>query len=166
MTEAHLNGDLPDREMNLFVRESTAYRRLKAKGFFGRGLVPDFYGTITNIQATLWPDLHMFVEDKLPPNAILIEHIPGAEPLSLGNYSKCRLDELRKILHEFHDIGILHGDPKPRNMMVSSGDLDRVLWIDFDSARVFSEDSLSPKQENLIKKKERDNGLFCREFGR
>lgn len=117
------------------------------------GVVPDFYGTITNIQATLWPDLHMFVEDKLPPNAILIEHIPGAEPLSLGNYSKCRLDELRKILHEFHDIGILHGDPKPRNMMVSSGDLDRVLWIDFDSARIFSEGSLSPKQENLIKKK-------------
>lgn len=93
----------------------------------------------------------MFVGVKLPPNAILIEYIPGVQPIDLSNCSKHRLDELRRILHEFHEIGILYGDPKWRNMMVSSGATDRVLWIDFDSARVFSEDTVSSRQERLTK---------------
>ncbi|OJD18300.1 hypothetical protein AJ78_01676 [Emergomyces pasteurianus Ep9510] len=40
------------REMNLFIRESTAYRRLRAKGLCNRGVIPGFYGTIIKIKAT------------------------------------------------------------------------------------------------------------------
>lgn len=130
----------PNREVNLFVCESTAYQRMKA-----RGVVPDFYGTITKIQPALWSplNLHMFLEDKLSPNAILIEYIPNRQPINLSNFSKLRLTELRRILDEIHQAGVYHGDPKPRNMMICccSGEQleERVLWIDFDSAQTFSE---------------------------
>ncbi|KAK9366645.1 hypothetical protein V1509DRAFT_231242 [Lipomyces kononenkoae] len=143
--------DPPDREVNLFVCESTAYRRMKAKGLCKRGVVPDFYGTVVNIQPTLWPDLHMFLKDKLPPNAVLIEYIPNMQPIDLSNFSEHYLAKLSQILNDIHQARVLHGDPKPRNMMISWGEQDRVLWIDFDSAQTFSEDSLSPRQETWVK---------------
>ncbi|KAL3259676.1 hypothetical protein ABHI18_005185 [Aspergillus niger] len=69
--------DPPDREVNLFVAQSTAYQRLKSKEFCNRGVIPDSYGIIRNIQPALWPGFGMFLGDKLPPNAILIEYIPN-----------------------------------------------------------------------------------------
>lgn len=124
---------------------------MKAKGLCKRGVVPDFYGTVTKMQPTLWPSLTMFLEDKLPPNAVLIEYIPNMQPIGLSNFSQHYLDQLRDILHDIHKAGILHGDPKPRNMVISPGEGDKVLWIDFDSAQTFSEDSLSPRQETWVK---------------
>ncbi|KAJ9226840.1 hypothetical protein DTO027B5_2056 [Paecilomyces variotii] len=141
----------PDLEVDLFICESTAYRRMKAKGLCTRGVVPDFYGTITNIQPTLWPSLHMFIGDKLPPNAIIIEYIANMEPIGLSNFSEHRLAELYHILKDIHQVRILHGDLYPRNMMIAEGEQDRVLWIDFDSAQTFSEGPLSPKQEKWFK---------------
>lgn len=44
-------------EMSIFLYESTAYRRLKAESLCERGVVPDFYGTIMNIESTRWPEL-------------------------------------------------------------------------------------------------------------
>lgn len=143
--------DPPDREVNLFVCESTAYKRMEAKGLCKRGTVPHFYGTIKNIQPRLWPDLNMFLEDKLPPNAVLIEYIPNMEPIMLSNYSKHYMEHLNQILHDIHKAGVLHGDPMPRNMMISRGERNKVLWIDFDSAQTFSENRLSPRQGMWIK---------------
>ncbi|OQD74624.1 hypothetical protein PENDEC_c010G06668 [Penicillium decumbens] len=136
--------DPPDIEVNLFVSESTAYDRLKSKGLCERGVVPDFYGTITNIKPSLWPELEMFLDDKLPPNAVLIEYVPNMQPIDLSNFSSQYLQELSHILEDIHRAGVLHGDPKPRNMMIS-WDRDRVLWIDFDSSQTFS-DGLSARQ--------------------
>lgn len=93
----------------------------------------------------------MFLEDKLPPNAILIEYIANMQSIALSNYSKQYLVELRHILHDIHQARVLHGDPKPRNMMISLRKQDRVLWIDFDSAQTFPEDFLSPRQETWVK---------------
>lgn len=135
--------------MNLFVCESTAYSRLKARGLCERGIVPDFYGTVTNIQAATWPSLHMFVGDKFPANAVLIEYVPGMKPIDLSNFSLQSLRELGHILGEIHHAGVLHGDPKPRNMMISR-DRGRALWIDFDSAQTFPQ-SLSTRQQTWIK---------------
>ena len=59
-----------------WIWKSTAYQRTKENGLCERGVIPDYYGTITKIQPTLWPSLHMFLEDRLLPNAILIEYIP------------------------------------------------------------------------------------------
>lgn len=139
--------DPTDYEINLFICESTAYRRLKAKGLCKRGAIPDFYGTITKIQPNSWPNLHMFAGDKLPPNAIFIEYIENMQPIGLANFSEHRLKELRQILDDIHHAQVLHGDPYPRNMMIVSGEHDRVLWVDFDSAQTFPEEKpLSHKQ--------------------
>ncbi|PWY81701.1 hypothetical protein BO94DRAFT_567321 [Aspergillus sclerotioniger CBS 115572] len=143
--------DPVDYEVNLFLRESTAYQRLKQKGFCTRGVVPDFYGTLTNIQPTSWPNLYMFVDDKLPPNAIFIEYIPGMSKLDLSNYSPSNVNRLRDILFEMHQTKMLHGDSMPRNMMICSGQENRVLWLDFDSAQTFPEDeALTTRQERWV----------------
>lgn len=70
------------------------------------------------------------------------------QPIDLSNFSSQYLRELRLILEDIHLAGVLHGDPKPRNMMISR-DQGRVLWIDFDSAQTFSE-SLTPTQKTWI----------------
>ena len=125
------------------------------------GVIPNFYGMIRNIQLAVSPNLDMFLDDRLPPNAILIEYIPNLQPIDLSNFSEKRLARLREILDKINRAKVLHGDPKPRNMMVSSGEYDRVLWIDFDSAQTFSEDDLSSRQDNWIKEEVEINKLFC-----
>lgn len=145
-------------EWDLFVRESTAYRRLKEKGLCDRGVVPDFYGTITNIQSAHWPSLHYFHEDKLPANAILIEYIPNMHQIDLSNFSDKYLLKFRDILSEINRVGILHDDTYPRNMMISSGEQaenDRVLWIDFDSAQTLPLDSLSQRHKEWFQSEAR-----------
>lgn len=123
---------------------------MKANGICEQGVVPDFYGTITKIKPMLWPNLYMFHGDKRPPNAILIEYIPNMKSINLSNFSKEYLHKFRQFLDDIHQAGILHGDTRPRNMMVSQGKQDRVLWIDFDSAQMFSRDCLSQRQEQWI----------------
>ncbi|KAA8646732.1 uncharacterized protein ATNIH1004_005407 [Aspergillus tanneri] len=148
--------DSPGCEVNPFVCESSAYRRLKEKGLCKRGVVPDFYGTIVKIQPNLWPSLHMFSADVLLPNAILLEYIPNMRQMDLSIFSEHRLNELNRILHDIHRAGVLHGDPDPRNMMVCPGRCgkqDRVLWIDFDSAQLLSEHNLSPQQKRSSRMK-------------
>lgn len=142
-------------EKDMFIRESTAYRRLKEKGFCQRGVIPDFYGAITKIQPALWPDLHMFLEDELPPNAVLTECVPNLQHIDLSNYSKERLHTLRDILYDIHEARVYHVDAYLRNMMISvgdSGEKDRVLWVDFDSAQTLPEDALTERQKTWIKR--------------
>lgn len=90
----------------------------------------------------------MFLGDKLSPNAILIEYIPNMQPIDLDNFSSQYLRELSHILEDIHLAGVLHGDPKPRNMMIARNQ-GRALWIDFDSAQTFSE-SLSTRQRAWV----------------
>jgi tRNA A-37 threonylcarbamoyl transferase component Bud32 len=78
----------------------------------------------------------MFLDDKLPPNAIVIEYIPNMKQIDLSNFSRQRVETFRDILFQMHQANILHGDPKPRNMMIAK---NRILWIDFDSAQTFLE---------------------------
>ncbi|PLB49076.1 hypothetical protein P170DRAFT_408052 [Aspergillus steynii IBT 23096] len=152
--------DPPDYDVNLFSRESSAYRRMKERGLYRQGVVPDFYGTITQIQPTLWPSLHMFLQDKLAPNAVLIEYIPDAQQIDLSNFSKDYLVQLRDSLYSIHQAGVLHGDPKPRNMIISRKQ-NRVLWIDFDSAQTFS-GNLSPRQNVWFKEENETMEYFIK----
>jgi Lipopolysaccharide kinase (Kdo/WaaP) family len=141
---------VPNSDTNIFLLESKAYRRLKEKGLSARGVVPKFYGSIKRIQPQHWkPHLDMFLNDVLPPNAILIEHIPHLHQLDLSTYSKDRMDKLVSILRDIHKAGILHGDPYPRNMMVARGNPDRVLWIDFDRAQLLPA-TLTARQQELV----------------
>ncbi|KAE8353789.1 hypothetical protein BDV28DRAFT_156732 [Aspergillus coremiiformis] len=153
--------DSPDLDVNLFVCESTAYHRLRSNGFCTRGVIPEFYGTIRKIQPADWPNLRMFLDDELPPNAILIEYIPNLQQIDLSNFSKQRLAELRQILGDFHNVNVLHGDARPRNMAVSLGEQERVLWIDFDSAQTFPEgEKRSQMQEIWIEEEVKTMDYF------
>lgn len=135
--------------MDIFTRESTAYRRLKEKGLCAKGVVPDFYATVTNIESARWPELHKFYNDDLPANAIIIEYIPNLERIHLGNRTAQRLDRLREILVEIHAVRVLHDDMYPRNMGLCqgiNGAPDRLLWFDFDRAETFSLDGPLPER--------------------
>ncbi|EJP61760.1 chitin synthase [Beauveria bassiana ARSEF 2860] len=121
-----------------FRTEECAYRLLQDRGFCERGVVPKFYGIIDRIEdVNLWPDLYQFEDDTTPPSALIIEYIPDANKIDLDNFTQDNMDRLCAILAEFHNIGLLHGDPYPRNMMVVQGTpRDRVFWLDFDSSSI------------------------------
>lgn len=141
--------DSPEREINPFVCETSAYQRLAEKGLCTRGVVPYFYGTLTNIQSDRWQCLSMVFDDVQPLNAVLLEYIDNMHQLDLSTFSESRLIQMGHILHDIHEAGVLHGDPDPRNMMICpgrGGKPDRVLWIDFDAAQLLPEDNLSPRQ--------------------
>ncbi|KAB8240139.1 hypothetical protein BDV35DRAFT_374504 [Aspergillus flavus] len=147
-------ADPRDREVDVFRCESQAYIRLKARGVCDKGYVPDFYGLIENIDAVEWsPYLKEFLNDRLPPNAILIEYVPNLHRIDLSTFSTARTQKIRKILEEIHKAGVYHGDPFPRNMMVQE-DSDRVLWIDFDRAQTFSCDSITARQRQWLKEED------------
>ena len=86
----------------------------------------------------------MFLNDKLPPNAVLIEYIPGMQQIDLPNFSEERMAKFRRILDSMHRARVQHGDPHPRTMMVQAGKYERLLCIDFDSANTFSEETPLP----------------------
>lgn len=94
-----------------------------------------------------------FLNDRLPPNAILIEYVPNLHRIDLSTFSTARTQKIRKILEEIHKAGVYHGDPFPRNMMVQE-DSDRVLWIDFDRAQTFSCDSITARQRQWLKEED------------
>ena len=91
----------------------------------------------------------MFLDDPLPPNAVLIEYVAEMHQIDLSTFSKSRLASLHAIFGEVHDAKVYHGDAHPRNIMVVSGKPDRVLWIDFDSAQTIPENKpITPRQQN------------------
>lgn len=77
-----------------------------------------------------------FEQDELPPSAVILEYVHDMVRLDLESFTQERLDRIHKILFEFLEAGLLHGDVFPRNMMVVPSSPDgRVLWIDFDCAQ-------------------------------
>ena len=112
--------------------------------------MPDFYGTVTNIESTRWPELHKFHNDELPANAVLIEYIPKLERIHMGNRTEQRMNRLREILVEIHAARVLHDDVYPRNMGLcpgTNGAPDRLLWFDFDRAETFPLDKPLPERQ-------------------
>ncbi|PGH17933.1 hypothetical protein AJ79_00832 [Helicocarpus griseus UAMH5409] len=90
-----------------------------------------------------------FHEDKVSANAVLIEYIPNMQSINLSNYSSSHLDKLRNIIYEIHQARVIHGDPMPRNMMISPGKETRLLWIDFDSAQTLPEASAPTSRQQM-----------------
>lgn len=148
----------PDREHNIFVCVSKVYWRLKEHGLCDRGIVPQFYGTIEKIDPRDYhPHLKKFLNDQYPPNAILLEYIPNMEMLDpLSNVTKRRIENFISGIREIHKALIEHSDVCPRNMMVLRDDPDdRVIWLDFDRAQTFDQDTLTEKQKEWMEFEER-----------
>ncbi|KAL1981965.1 hypothetical protein VTN96DRAFT_1977 [Rasamsonia emersonii] len=153
-------ADPPDREIDNFTCESIAYQRLKAKGLCQQAVVPDFYGVIEQINPKKWqPHLKKFLNDKLRPNAVLIEYIPNICQINLSTFSERRIAKLHAILRSIHAAGVYPGDPYPRNMIVQM-DTDRVFWIDFDRAQTSSEGSITERQRQWIQEEDEMMGEF------
>ncbi|KKZ64681.1 hypothetical protein EMCG_01369 [[Emmonsia] crescens] len=124
---------------NIFVRESTAYRRFKESGICAKGITPDFYGTLENIDPKLClPHLRHFAKDDHPPTAIFMEYIPNMKEVHWSNYTPERMQNFIQGIDEIHRALVHHGDIHPRNMMILEDDSARAIWIDFDRARTFN----------------------------
>jgi len=141
----------PLRETIPHVCEATAYQRLKKAGVCDSGIVPQFYGTIENLDARqCMPHLYMFLDDKGPPNAILMEYIPNMQPLHPTNYSKRRMENFINGIEQIHRALVEHSDTEPRNMMVVQGDPERAIWIDFDRAQTLHAKSMTEIEKEWI----------------
>lgn len=135
--------------------ESTAYTRLRDKGLCDRGIVPRFLGSMRKFDQSLCqPYLEMFLDDEYPPSAIFLEYIPNMEMITLNNYTQQRMDNLIAGIREIHKALVLHGDLKPRNMMVMKDDPERVIWIDFDRAVTYEEASITDSEKSLLEDEE------------
>ncbi|OAX78608.1 hypothetical protein ACJ72_07083 [Emergomyces africanus] len=143
------------RETNIFICESTAYRRLTHAGVCARGITPQFYGTIENIDPTrCLPHLKAFVKDEYPPTAILLEYVPNMKELNWTNYNEKRMQKFVDGLNTIHDALVYHDDVHPRNMMIVEGDPERAIWIDFDRAQTFDTELTERQKEWIAFEKE------------
>lgn len=135
--------------------ETTAYTRLRDKGLCDQGIVPRFLGSMRKFDQSLCqPYLEMFLDDEYPPSAIFLEYIPNMEMITLNNYTQQRMDNLIAGIREIHKALVLHGDLKPRNMMVMKDDPERVIWIDFDRAVTYEEASITDSEKSLLEDEE------------
>lgn len=146
-----------DRELDIHVLESTAYRRLKARGVCDKGIVPQFLGTMDKFDPKLCqPHLRKFLEDEYPPSALFLEYIPNMEMVKLHNYTEARMNNLLRGIREIHKAGVEHNDIKPRNMLIVKDDPNpnRVVWIDFNRANTYDEHHMTDEQKVLIAEEE------------
>lgn len=144
-----------DRELDIHILESTAYRRLKERDLCDRGVIPHFFGTMRKFDpSSCQPHLRHFVEDEYPPSAIFMEYIPGLEMITLENYTEKRVANLLDAIRQIHKAFVRHKDVKPRNMMVVKDTPDRVIWLDFDRAETYDEDQITDEQVEGLKEEE------------
>ncbi|KMU73141.1 hypothetical protein CISG_03402 [Coccidioides immitis RMSCC 3703] len=145
----------PDRELNIHILESTAYRRLKERGICEQRIVPQFFGTMVKFDPKpCQPYLRTFVNDEYPPSAIFLEYIPNLEMLGLNNYTQARMNKFLEGIREIHKALVEHGDPKPRNMLIVKDDPERVVWIDFNRANTYDEHRITDRERAFLDEEE------------
>jgi hypothetical protein len=124
--------------------EANAYQNLQKFGVCDRGHVPHFYGSLERLDPALFaPHLDIFLRDKQPPSAILLEYLSNAQQLNCENYSEERMDKAVTGITEIHSAYVEHNDPYPKNILIVPGSLERVVWIDFDIAITYNVESLT-----------------------
>ena len=144
-----------ERETDIHICEIAAYERLKEYGLCDSGIIPDFYGSIKAIDPKLCqPYLDIFLDDKNPPNALLLEYIPSMEMILPQHYTPQRAKNLVYGIRQIHKAAVLHCDVKPRNIMVIKGDPQRIVWLDFDRAQTYDKLKMSRRQMQSILEEE------------
>ena len=110
---------------------------------------------IENINPEDW-DLMLgpFLFDEFPPNAIILEYIPGMSKFWIENYSRKRAEGFIHLIQEIHKAGVVHDDIYPRNMIVFDDDPERGMWIDFDRAQVDDGSFYTPESIQRLMKEE------------
>ncbi|PIG83957.1 hypothetical protein AARAC_008627 [Aspergillus arachidicola] len=92
----------------------------------------------------------MFLSDQYPLSAVMLEYIPNMQMLHWSNYTKKRMENFIRGLHEIHEARVEHSDIHPRNMMIIEGDPERAIWIDFDRAQTFDLDNITEEQKEWM----------------
>lgn len=100
-----------------------------------------------------------FLFDEFPPNAIILEYIPGMRTFWIDNYSRKRAEGFIRLIQEIHKAGVVHDDVYPRNMIVFDEDPERVMWIDFDRAQADDGSFFTP--ESIQGLMEEEDALVC-----
>lgn len=145
----------PDREIDPYTCESTAYKRLKEQGLCDRGIVPQFYGTLEKLDVQQFrPHLDMFLEDEYVPNAIFLEYIPNIRMIFPHHYTRERAENFIHGIQEIHQAMILHLDIEPQNMMIIEDDPARAIWLDFDRAQTYCVDQLDESTRYFLDNEE------------
>lgn len=134
--------------------EIKAYQRLQSHGLCDMGYVPQFHGVIEDFDRNLLPSpVPACVDESLGACAILLEYIPGLQQLNAETCTDQRRETALGILGKIHEAGVLHNDVG-HNMAFSEGE-ERVLWLDFDMATTFDEQSgQTPWQQEQLKEQE------------
>ncbi|GES57108.1 hypothetical protein ATEIFO6365_0001039500 [Aspergillus terreus] len=134
----------PDRELDIHVLEC---------------LVPDYFGSMRKFDPRLCqPHLNPFVDDEYLPSAIFLEYIPGIEMMTINNCTEPRFNSMIMGIKEIHKALVRHRDPKPRNIMVLNDQPERVVWIDFDRAETYDEDTITERQIRFLDEEEQTVG--------
>ena len=126
-----------------FEQERDAYAHLVHGGVCDKGIVPKCFGWLT------LTDKHIEQFAALPnqeqdarvmraceprPYAILLEYLPDAEQMDTTNVTEKLADIAMRGLYDLHAAYVLHCDVHRRNILVLPG--DRVVWVDFNNAKV------------------------------
>ncbi|KAH9895875.1 hypothetical protein C8Q73DRAFT_643503 [Cubamyces lactineus] len=141
-----------------FWAERGGYAHLMHYGACAAGAVPQCYGWIElsrkhvdNANAAIrrayepepppWSVFPVF-EDGSPSGAIVLEYLPGSEPISYDNITPTRADLALRSLSRVHCSYVLHNDiTVGKNLCLirgHGGTPDRVVVVDFDHVKVSS----------------------------
>jgi len=141
----------------LYLKEKSVYEKLYHSGIDSKKIVPNYYGFLEDIDVRWWEsELSELARYEHTLNAIFIEYIPGMQMLDIDTFSQERMERFIASLDIIHDAHILHGDPRPRNMMIVTAQgksegksIERVLWLDFDHATTYCE-ALSEEEKAVL----------------
>ncbi|OJD24729.1 hypothetical protein ACJ73_03908 [Blastomyces percursus] len=143
----HNNGD-PGyardriRDLDRSRCEIRAYCSLEWSKICDSGAVPNFYGFMLAIDpANCTPHPDAFRHDAGLPSAILIEYLPKPLVMNCVTYTKERMRKAVIGIQQVHLALVEHNDPYPKNILIVPGDLERVVWVDFDVAIVYPNDT-------------------------
>lgn len=104
--------------------------------------MPNFYGFILAIDpANCTPYLNAFRHDAGLPSAILIEYLPKPLVMNCVTYTKERMRKAVLGIQQVHLALVEHNDPYPKNILIVPGHQERVVWVDFDVAIVYPNDT-------------------------
>ena len=126
-----------------FEQERDAYAHLVHGGVCDKGIVPKCFGwlTLTHEIIDKFGTLPSQVDtarimrnSETTPRGILLEYFPDAQQMDVTNVTEKLADVAMRGLAEINMAYVLHCDVHRRNILVLPG--DRVVWVDFDHAKV------------------------------
>lgn len=136
------------RDLNRTRCEIRAYCRLKRFKISEGGFVPMFYGYTLAINPTSWrPHLDAFEGDNDLPSGILMEYLPNPVSMNCVTYTQERFEKVNMGIRQIHSALIEHNDPYPKNVLIVPGDPERIVWIDFDVAIVYPDETYLGERE-------------------